>query len=329
MTDVRRDLRRFSDAVGPTVAERERGLDRMKRTRRRRRIGPMVVGLGVFAAGLAAAMALVTSAPSARPIGPSPTWTPLTGDWVAHSTGHGTLGDGFVAWEDGALRASAPRDLHLRILTPEAVIEVEGSGFGVSRDEIGTEVTLERGRLTIWCTGETELDLPVFGRHTCFRNADAGLGYVLRQRAAGEAPADWLREVDRSLALRSGTPAASTELRGFRVEALLALGRFDEARETALALLVDPGSARGPVASVARRLVEQGDCAGARPFLVHLSEQGDGVASVWLADCTADPAERLRVLREGLADPRPEVRAAIDLRIGDQPRGHRSLRNGR
>ena len=65
---------------------------------------------------------------------------------------------------------------------------------------------------------------------------------------------------------------------------------------------------------MARGFLERGDCDGARPFLAHLSAGGDGVASVWLADCTTDPAERRRVLEEGAADPRPEVRAAIEAR---------------
>jgi hypothetical protein len=141
----------------------------------------------------------------------------------------------------------------------------------------------------------------------------------MRLQSEGAPPSDWLAEVDRALAHPWGTEQARLELKGYRVEGLLSQGEVDEAARVARTLLQRAGAPTGPLSSVARALLERDGCEAATPFLARLCEQRDGVAAAWLADCTEDPVRRAQILRQGLADPRPEVREALQARLEASP----------
>jgi hypothetical protein len=90
-----------------------------------------------------------------RQLGPTASWEALTDEVSVYSAGSGRWRDGTLLWSEGELRVSVTPDqgAHLRILTPEAVIEVQGTVFRVSRDAFGTQVATERGQVSVTCVG--------------------------------------------------------------------------------------------------------------------------------------------------------------------------------
>jgi hypothetical protein len=317
------DLRAFADAAGPSPAARERIRRRVAGAAPARRRWP-VVPIGVAAIAAAAVAWIVASGDGdgARDIGPTGRWERLTRDVAVYAAGHGRW-DGALRWDDGEVRVSvAPdRGVHLRIVTPEAVVEVVGTVFTVARDEIGTAVSVSKGRVSVTCTAEAAALLDPGGSRTCYRSADAGLGHVLQLEADGAAADRWLPEVSRALAHPEGTAPARLALEAMAIDGLLLSDRLDEAAAAATALVARGEAALepDPVGAVAAALLDRDGCAPARPLLEALVAAGDGVAAVRLADCTPDPSAKRRVLEVALADPRPDVRAAAAARLPEVP----------
>lgn len=328
MIDLDHELRAHAAGLGPPPAQRARILDRVQR--RSSPSSPLrafAVASGLAMATAAAAVVAVVVVdrlpPATRAIGPTASWESLTGDIAVYPTGSGTWEDGHLVWNDGGVRVSVTPDrgVDLRILTPEAVVEVVGTVFTVVRDAYGTTVDVERGMVAVSCVGAAEERLGAGGHRLCFRNAEAGLGEVLRLQSRGVPPAAWLAETERALAHPWGTEVARTELIGLQVTGLLALDRVDEAAAVGRTLVRRSEAPAGVLASLSRALLDRDGCPAATPFLDALADRGDGEAAVWLASCLVDPAEQRRVLEHGLVDPRPEVRAAIEARLGTPDEG--------
>lgn len=317
--ELRRDLRAFAASAGPSSEQREKIRARLARARPREgRRWQVAIGLGGLAAAAAVAAALIHNGSAERAIEPKGQWEQLADDIAIYSMGRGIWSNGFVRWNEGELRLSVVPDqgVELRILTPEAVIEVVGTVFTVERDEFGTSVQVARGRVSVACTSEAERLLGPGEHSVCFRSIEAGLGHVLKLEAEGKSPEVWLGEIERALEHPYGTEEARSALRAMQIDALLSTGQLDDAAALTQAWLSSPTADLAAVSAVARALLARDGCGPAVPFLEHLSARGDGIAAVWLADCVDDPREQRRILEAARGDIRPEVQQAIDARIG-------------
>ena len=336
MSRLERDLTEYAASLSPSEAERQRILSRLSQRPQPSeapgwpRPRAWAIAAAVLAAG--AALWLWTSASAERALGPSDRWESLTAEIAVQPMGRGSWDGRNVRWEEGTVRVSVTPDqgVRLRILTAEAVIEVVGTIFSVTRDEHGTRVAVERGKVSTACLGEAAALSGAGERHSCFRSADAGLGLAMAMEAQGAPVEAWLPEAQRALVHPEGSEAARTALRAMAVDGLLSRGALQEAVEAARPWLSLPegspgegSSASEAVGALARALLDDPSsgssrCAQARPWLSWLARRGDGVAALWLADCAEDPVERTRALQQALEDDRPEVQRAARARL-EQP----------
>lgn len=86
-----------------------------------------------------------------------------------HGTLSGLLSAPRVTWDAGTLRAIVDpgHGVELVIETPEAVVRVIGTRFGVTRDPLGTRVGVERGVVRVECVDGARHELEDGGDITC------------------------------------------------------------------------------------------------------------------------------------------------------------------
>lgn len=127
------------------------------------------------------------------------------------------------------LEVPADRGLAVSVLTREARVEVVGTGFGVARSALGTDVEVRHGAVRVTCAGAAPTLLQRGQSAQCLPTSAAGM--LARVRALRGVPTDaLLAELDAGLALaRSGDPVA-IELRLLRAELLFNADRTAEAR---------------------------------------------------------------------------------------------------
>lgn len=224
-----------------------------------------------------------------------------------------------IRWEQGTvdLAVRSGQGLTVRVQTEEAEVLVVGTRFAVTRDALGTLVTVDEGRVSVTCSEGTSRFLVPGQRLHCAPSAAAALAWV---RANPEAsPAEALDVLQRGLARPDADDAVRDELRFLTLGPLQALGRDHEALVTAEAALAsETPRARALHAVAARLRVARGDCPGATPHLEALTEAGDDpVALVLLADCAANPQQAAAALERALDLPLSEdQRAQVRARLG-------------
>lgn len=287
------EIERFVQATAPDPEDRRalktRVLDHLDQTPPRR----VPVARWVAAAGgaLAAAAALAfwlqpTPAEPVR-ITRSEDAQNVQEHVVVWADGEGWATDGHIQWTHGAMRVEVTphRGVRLEVQTEEATITVVGTVFEVERDTWGTVVRVSRGEVSVLCSGGPPRALSPEQEVRCFSSAETGVGYVLAAQRRGDPPAVWLAAIEDARRSSFGHPDTNGALLDLEVDALLGLGRIDDAVARARQDL--PIASDQTLSAVAATLVEADRCAEARPFLLLLAEHGNDDASAWLARCSA------------------------------------------
>lgn len=236
-----------------------------RRAARRRAPNTRGWGIPVVLASVAAAAAWVLWP---RPVdGPLVTGA-LTRDVHVEVDGSGTaMGTGRelrLTWDAGALGVEVEpgRGVELLVRTPEAEVEVVGTGFDVVRDALGTSVHVRHGRVRVACTGGEASELGPADSTTCLPTSAAGrLGRVRALQARG---APWAEEVVGALALPDATGSVHDELQAAQLDGYVSSG---DPRAFALAEVL--AGAGGPRALTAHRIAAR-LAAGCGPALPHL-----------------------------------------------------------
>ncbi len=249
------ELRRFGDDTRPDDAAaarvRARALETADVRLHARAMAALrrpwiAAGAGVSLAAAGVLLTVFVAPPEAPPLQAelvAPDWETLSPseEVQMHFQGRGTLAGTEqapeVAWESGTVRLAVEpeRGIDLRVRTPEVLVRVLGTRFAVRRDALGSHVEVQRGLVSVTCTGGEELKLPPGRVHTCVPVTPAGL--LARAQALDEdrvALDTVLKTLDRGLATADGPVAA--ELRFYRVSAFAGRGLFPEALAAAVAL---------------------------------------------------------------------------------------------
>jgi len=146
-----------------------------------------------------------------------------------------------LRWDEGRVEVEVDpgSGVDLVVVTREARARVTGTVFGVSRDLLGTHVTVSRGSVETTClrSGATNV-LTASESRTCLPTTASGM--LGRARALQDQGAPWQDVLDAAtagLAQDSGGGTVRSELEVLRLEALVEVGRPAEAREAARAYL--------------------------------------------------------------------------------------------
>jgi ferric-dicitrate binding protein FerR (iron transport regulator) len=238
-------------AVDPALVTRVRA--RARSVRRGRSRSVRLLGIAAVLAVLAAV--IVVRAPPRRleqPLASSVrTDLPLTRDvQLAYAgSGHveGTEQAPRIHWDAGTLDVDVTphRGINLVVETLEGTVHVIGTAFTVTRDALGTSVTVARGTVDVACDAQTVARVEAGGVRTCLPTRPAGwLGRARALRDAG-APADAVIDaVDRGLALASPDDDSVGELVALRLDTLVIAQRYGEALRAADAYLRSGATAR-------------------------------------------------------------------------------------
>jgi ferric-dicitrate binding protein FerR (iron transport regulator) len=179
-----------------------------------------------------------------------------------------------IDWEIGriALEVEPGQGATVRLQTPEGVVRVVGTRLVVERDALGTEVSVERGSVSVRCEGGEEQTLQAGHSSECWPTTGAGLlGRARALEQAAQPPDSILATVERGLAREvSGTGPIRAELLSLRTQALLAQGDQQgalRAAEEALAAGPDPIRSVDLHRTAARLFLIWGYCDRAAPHL--------------------------------------------------------------
>lgn len=158
----------------------------------------------------------------------------------------GTAAAPRVEWSAGAVQVEVEsgRGLDVRVATREAQVRVVGTGFTVTRDALGTAVSVSHGRVEVVCEGQPAVYLSMGEARTCLPVSAAGrLGRARTLLEGGADPATVLDEVRAARGL-GATGVVDAELAFLELRLLVDLGRADEARTAAEAALAGSETAR-------------------------------------------------------------------------------------
>jgi ferric-dicitrate binding protein FerR (iron transport regulator) len=166
--------------------------------------------------------------------------------WKGVGTVSGTADAPLVAWESGSINVEVTpeRGIKLAVETREAMVRVVGTGFTVTRDALGTHVSVRHGKVEVTCASAVPVMLGAGEGAGCLPDTPAGL--LLRARALAEqkAPvAEILASLDRGLAVAPPGNLAD-ELLATRISTLAEAGRHAEALESARRYLTNPEAVR-------------------------------------------------------------------------------------
>jgi len=212
---------------------------------------------------------------------------------IADGEGHadGSVDNLELSWFSGTLGVEVEpnRGVRLSVQTPEGSVRVVGTGFAVTRDALGTAVSVRHGKVAVTCTHGGSHMLEAGGSALCLpTTAPGALARVLALRES-VTPSALQAELDAALALPDATGPVSAELRALRAGALLSAGDEAAALAEAEATLALPDVTRADELHrlAARLRVRAGDCAGALPHLRALEAAGTlGDDTLSLADCS-------------------------------------------
>ncbi len=252
---VRRVKQRVLEATNPSLSQPPEGatstpLERLNarlrwasRTQRPQR--PLLqVGLGAALAALVGYTVLPAALPPPAPVAPPPVSGPLASeDWSVHALragvtarlmGQGSVrGDGTeITWQSGTLELTVDpaAQLTVDIQTQEAQIEVLGTILTVDRNALGTRVGVARGMVRVTCADQDALLIAAGESELCLPTTAGGLlGRAQALESQGASSEAVLQAVEQGLAIVDGP--VEGELRAFRIQHLLQLGRSTEALE--------------------------------------------------------------------------------------------------
>lgn len=248
------------------------------------------------AAALPEAQVVPLSSPNA------PATATLSDGILLTYTGTGRAERDVVTWDVGALHVEVPsgQGLAFSVRTREGEARVVGTGFTVTRSEMGTDVDVRHGGVEVTCEGGSTLVVGPGQRRNCPPVSAAGLLARARALARDEAPAEQvLASIDAGLAHADAGGEGAVdevvghELRYLRAEVAYRAGRTEEARADLAAYLA--GGATGRDADTLRLAaglaLEAGDCEAAVPPLLSLEAGSPSAADlVLLAECLAGEA---------------------------------------
>ncbi|MEZ4315930.1 MAG: FecR domain-containing protein [Myxococcota bacterium] len=210
-----------------------------------------------------------------------------------------------IAWESGTITAHVTPNTgtQLAVVTDEARVEVVGTVFSVTRNQLGVTTTVEKGRVKVACASGWEgFVTPTEGSRTCLpvrpalllARADA----LSDQGASAEVLLDTL---DRGVSLAEPGSVALGELLVRRMRVHGDAGAVEASLADARAYLAlgdGPRSVEVNRYAGWNAMSAQG-CAAALPFLAPLESAGTGADRVLLAECLASSdASRARALLE-------------------------------
>ncbi len=254
-----------------------------------RRAGRLLV-LGAGAAGsvaLIAASALIGvaiwtyTADSEQPLLSELEWKEqsLVPGIHARFQGMGALAEDdppLVTWDAGVIELAVDPEagIDLTIRTSEAEIRVLGTVLSVSRDALGTEVRVDRGRVAVTCTETETTEVAAGENRLCLPTTAGGLLGRARTLDKAEAPStDVLAAIEAGLEIAEGP--IGNELATYRIQHLLAIEANAPALEYVEAYIVSGTDHRRPqMLRVAAELaLSLHGCERALPYLREL--EGD------------------------------------------------------
>lgn len=311
----------------PDMQAPDRIWARFQATRQRKtRWRAALWGAGALGAA-AAAVLLATTLLSAEPertvalnTGESATqaWSDVISlDVAGVGQAWGTDRDLSVVWQSGTLRTHVTpnTDTRVRIETDEAVVHVVGTVFDVTRDLLGTTVTVQRGTVQVDCEDGWTGALNTSQAHTCLPVTPTGLLGRADALLDSDAPSSAvMATLDAGISAADDGPVLG-ELLVRRIQLLSDAGAVHAVvRDAERYVAMDGALRRHDVQQMTAWLVlrEQG-CDAAERWLVDLHSAGAGPHSVLLAECVADddPERALSVLHasEGSLDDVWQARA--------------------
>jgi len=296
----------------------------MERISRRRRPPVWTLAPVAIAAALTVAWLAWPEAPiEPQPLASADRWSQTDAQPGVQLAFHGqgqVSSPSVVSWEQGELQVEVEPDrgIEFHVETAEASIRVVGTVFSVERSNLGTSVSVERGKVEVTCQDEHTQAVTAGEAWLCLRSPAAALHWADSYQGADTSAV--LRVVERGLARSTPGEPVHDELEVLRIQTLAQHGRTAAALDAAEAHIERGAEHRAQeVRQIAARaaLAERG-CDAARPHLEVLADTDSGAAMVLLADClTEAEADRARALLERaltLAPP-PGQAAAIQQRL--------------
>ena len=183
----------------------------------------------------------------------------------------GTESSATISWRSGRIDVEVEpnRGVQLTVATPDAEIEVVGTVFSVESLDGSTVVDVTRGSVRLRCLfGGTQMILGGFGG-TCQGESSAAALISARRSLSAGAPLASLSSIDAVLDRAAG-PLGS-ELRFVRVEALVSLGRSQEAIVDLHEYLADEAAPRRTDAGNLLRDLQSRDPSAPSAHLLHES----------------------------------------------------------
>lgn len=287
MTDFEydEDLRRSARSLHPAAEDEARLAARVAQTLARPRRSPLPPLVAAAAALALAVWAWAPRGPVVRPV--------VTGDLaagvVATSDGRGeaTVNGArtAIAWAEGrlALEVTPAPGRQVEVRTAEAAVRVVGTGLTVERGSFGTTVSVSHGVVAVTCRDVPGEERIAAGQRTeCFAPS-GGLGKVLWLEAQRAPVAERLWTIERALAHPVELAETRRALVSRRVDALVELGRVEDAVAAARAL-PDPVARWTEGAQIAMGA----GCAAAAPWLAALAGANDATGTLLLVQCRAE-----------------------------------------
>ena len=214
------------------------------------------------------------------------------GDLTTAGTAHD------IDWRSGELKVSVTpqQGIDLVVSTPEASVSVVGTIFSVSRDLLGTTISVEHGTVEVACTGAEPLQLTDGQLHTCLPTTPMGLLNRAQELKSTDTAAA-LIAIDLGLAMVTPDSTDFDDLHYRAAEIHREAGRHAHALAAATAALSGGDATYTPEAHhiAAEQALILGDRDTAARHLTWLAENG-----------SAEP-EELAILGDHLAASDPET----------------------
>ena len=161
--------------------------------------------------------------------------------------GRGTLAGNRAAprlgWDSGrvAIEVAPDTGTQLTVRTREALIQVVGTAFTVTRSGPRTDVEVHRGQVNVHCAAGGGADLLAGQSHRCGPASEAGwLALAHQLHSPGGTPDHALQAIDTGLAMADPQGLVTTELLALRAQVLADTGRLEEALEAVRVALERP-----------------------------------------------------------------------------------------